>query len=203
MLATSQQSGSSAKGARFGRRCVSRSSPVSGSVVDRGDDGVVDRSEAAHEIADRQCAARTWACVQDWSVSWHLRISRTASRIGISLRMMRACFSKMPSVERPLRILIVAASPSTICTRSPLARWNSYPRESRSRVRRPDRRLLGWRDRGRQLPARRRRRIPEGAGPRRRAPRRDRCPNVAGKYRLRRTGPRRERACRAPSPDAR
>ena len=33
MLATSQQSGSSAKGARFGRRWVSRSSPVSGSVV--------------------------------------------------------------------------------------------------------------------------------------------------------------------------
>ena len=33
MLATSQQSGSSANGARFGRRWVSRSSPVSGSVV--------------------------------------------------------------------------------------------------------------------------------------------------------------------------
>jgi hypothetical protein len=33
MLATSQQSGSSANGARFGRRWLSRSSPVSGSVV--------------------------------------------------------------------------------------------------------------------------------------------------------------------------
>ena len=50
MLATSQQSGSSANGARFGRRCVSRSSPVSGVGRDR-DDRVVDRAEAADEAA--------------------------------------------------------------------------------------------------------------------------------------------------------
>ena len=48
MLATSQQSGSSANGARLGRRCTSRSSPVS-AFGQRGDDGVVDRSVVADE----------------------------------------------------------------------------------------------------------------------------------------------------------
>lgn len=103
--ATSQ---SSANGARFVRRCVSRTSPVSPSSTDDTTVVLIDPKSRS-------------GCFQGGSASWHLRISRTASRIGINLRMMRACFSKMPSADRPFLILMVTAVPSTICIRAPFA----------------------------------------------------------------------------------
>ena len=64
MEATSQQSGSSVNGARFGRRCVSVTAPVSASVLRV----VVVRLIAPNARMNAPYATRsfTWAAPQGW-----------------------------------------------------------------------------------------------------------------------------------------
>jgi hypothetical protein len=72
--------------ARFGRRCVSRTSPVSGSSL--VETIVVLIGPKARTKFDQAMRSLTCAGFHGRSSSWAFSTSRTASRIGISLRMM-------------------------------------------------------------------------------------------------------------------
>ena len=89
------------RAARFGRRWVSRTSPVSGSSVVETTVWLI--GPKSRTKLDQAMRKRTCASFHGWSSSWRFSTSRTASRIGISFRMIRACLSGMPSALRPLR----------------------------------------------------------------------------------------------------